>query len=188
VPYAPQIGDAATDVVNARSILAAEQACAAKPVSVPGKYIGMFVSGTVSGATFTSLFGQWSLLQYRKAAAALPSAAKLAPKATPSGSFLYSGTYAMTKSKQKGCVLLIVGQAVKTLASDSPSNGVVFAAPSVTVKNPRVAVVELGLLSMKLTGLSASGGRGTATLITQQLKAYDTATIVLSKRTRIGSR
>jgi hypothetical protein len=51
----------------------------------------------------------------------------------------------------------------------------------------KVTVADLGLMSLKLTNLTASGGRGTATLTTQNFKPYDTATIVLSKPLGIGS-
>jgi hypothetical protein len=184
--YTPQAGNSSPATTLALPA-AAPQACTAKPASVPGKYIGMFASGTLTGKTFTSLFGQWSLLAYKKGAAASP-ATKAAPKPTPSPSWLYAGTYTMTKSKQKGCVLLVAGQAVKPDASASSSdNAVVFGAPAIKGTNYRVEVTELGLLSMKVTGLSASGGRGTATLLTQQLKPYDTATIVFSKRTSVNA-
>ncbi|HTA39610.1 MAG TPA: hypothetical protein VK760_11060 [Candidatus Acidoferrales bacterium] len=181
--YAPQAGDSPAAATQAAATHdAATPGCTAKPLGVPGKYIGMFAAGTVSGKTFTSVFGQWSLLAYSKPSAAVSSAATPAPKATPATSFLYAGTYTMTKTKQKGCILLVVGQAVDPKANADASNGVFSAAPTLKTTNYRVAIVTLGILSMKITGLSPAGGRGTVTLLTQNLKPYDTATIVLSKR------
>jgi hypothetical protein len=179
----PQSGDASP----ATAIHAPKPSCTAKPATVPGKYVGMFAVGTLSGTTFTSVFGQWSLLQYTKAVPAGSSASTPAPKPTPIPSWLYEGTYTMTKTKKQGCMLLVIGAAVKPDASGAATNGVVVAAPPAPTKKFSVTIGELGVLSMKLTGLSASGGRGTATLLTPQLKTYDTATIVLSKRTNLNN-
>jgi hypothetical protein len=192
--YAPQIGNASQAEMGRSSLPAPFDApqvppakgCTAPPRVVPGKYIAMFATGTATGATFTSVFGQWSLLAFAKSAAASSSTARRAPAAAPP-SYLYAGTYTMTKTKKKGCVLFLIGQNVQPLTSAAPSNGVFVAAPQVQAKNYKVTIDELGILSLKLTGLNAAGGRGTATLYTQALKPYDTATIVLGKRTRLNS-
>ena len=178
--YTPLAGDSSPATATHA---ASTPACTAKPLGVPGKYIGIFAAGTVSGKTFTSTFGQWSLLSFTKPAAA-SSAATPAPKPTAAPVWFYVGTYTMAKTKQTGCVLF-VGQAVKPKANADSTGGVFFAAPPLKTTKFSVTIVGLGLVSLKLTGLSPSGGRGTATLLTQQLKPYDTATIVLSKRTTL---
>jgi hypothetical protein len=182
--YTPQAGTSAPLDVAAAP---APKGCTAPPRVVPGKYIAMFATGATKGATFTSVFGQWSLLAFAKAAVGSASVATPAPKATPVPTFLYAGTYTMTKTKKKGCVLFLIGQGVQPLTNAAPSNGVFVAAPQVQGKKYTVTVDDLGILSLKLTGLTAAGGRGTATLYTQSLKPYDTATIVLGKRTKLHS-
>jgi hypothetical protein len=163
--------------------------CTAPDVRIPGDYITMIAGGTAKGSTFTTkgaLVADWSMDRYTKTSKPKPTPP---PSPTPKGSptpkpiavWIYSGTYETKKTKETGCATLITSQNGKSIfpgvGSGVSENSVVFKDLYVKTKN-----LYSGSLSETITGLSATGGHGSATLTSAKGKPYDTAVITLTGR------
>jgi hypothetical protein len=153
--------------------------CTAPVQKVPGTYIEMVAFGNVAAGTFTSQTGLWFQSSYKPGPKPAPSSV---PSAKPGPrDYFYIGTYVLKKSKQTGCAVLLATQNGKPFKG-SKQNAFGVGAPLVKAKTLKITPLESGNLSMTITGLSASGGRGSATLTTSTGAAYDTATITLTGR------
>jgi hypothetical protein len=166
--------------------------CDAPDMKIPGDYISMAAFGSQKGSTFTSTAGVsfWMIQRYSRGTkpTASPSAGPTAsptsgPTPKPVQVFFYTGTYTTQKTKQTGCAILFVTKnhkpIIKGLGSGIAGGNPQFSEPYIkTGKKPLTS----GNLSLTITGLSASGGRGNAVLMTTQGKRYDTATFTLTKR------
>jgi hypothetical protein len=168
--------------------------CTAPDAKLPGNYISMLADGTAKGTTFTTATGgisSWSLDKYSKAAKPKPTPSP-SPGTSPTPNpktievWVYTGTYVTAKTKQTGCATVIASKSGRPLepgiGSGIGTNSVQFSAPYWKTGNKPLAT---GLLSETVTGLSASGGKGTAVLTSSKGATYDTATITLTGRTLI---
>ena len=95
--------------------------------------------------------------------------------------YFYTGTYTTKKTKQTGCAILFYttsGKPIDPGTGAISANSPQFAYPYIDAS----ASIASGSMTEKITGLSATGGHGTAILTSMKGKAYDTATITLTKR------
>jgi hypothetical protein len=164
--------------------------CGAPFDRVPGNYISMVAFGSQKGTTFTSAKGLsfWFLSKYTKGTKPTPSPSPgttptptTGPTPKPIKIYLYSGTYATKQTKQGGCAILFVTTSLKPIEKGA-GNGIAGGTPQFSLPYVDDVGIATGVLSLKITGLSASGGHGTAVLTTMKGKEYDTATITLTKR------
>ena len=152
----------------------------------------MFAFGTQKGTTFTSVKGLsfWSLAKYTKGTKPTPTPSPgptptptTAPSPKPVRIYLYSGTYATHKTKQGGCAILYITTSLKPIEKGVVGNGLAGGMPQSNVPYvDSTYIADVGTLSFTITGLSASGGHGSAVLTTMKGKPYDTATFTLTKR------
>jgi hypothetical protein len=164
--------------------------CTAPDVKIPGKYITMIAGGTAKGSTFTtkgSIVAEWSLDEYTKGTKPSPTppttpTPKGSPTPKPIKVWIYTGTWMTKRTKETGCATLITTQDGKPLfpgiGSGVSENSVVF--KDLYVKSKEVG--KPGSLFETFTGLSATGGHGSATLTSSKGKPYDTAVITLTGR------
>jgi hypothetical protein len=153
--------------------------CTAPIYKVPGTYVGLVAFGNVAAGTFTSQTGLWVQSVYKPGTMPTPSAIPSAKPGPPE--FVYVGTYAMKKSKITGCAVLLTTQNGKPF-KHSTQNAFGVGSPLVKAKGLSISPVTTGNLTMTITGLSASGGKGSAILTTSAGAPYDTATITLTAR------
>jgi hypothetical protein len=139
----------------------------------------MVAFGNVAAGTFTSQTGIWVQSIYKPGTMPTPSAIPSAKPGPPE--FIYVGTYVMKKSKETGCAVLLTTQNGKPFKGET-QNAFGVGSPLVKAKGVKISVITTGNLTMTITGLSASGGKGTAVLTTSANAPYDTATITLTGR------
>jgi hypothetical protein len=164
--------------------------CTTANEKLPGEYLFMLAEGKVTGTTFSTkgaLVSEWTLNKYTVVAHPTPtphptSEPTTGPTPKPAKIWYYLGNYTLKVHKQSGCAILITSQNGKPFLSTISAiaeNAVTFSQPNFK-EGPNLAA---GVLSETVTGLSASGGHGTATLTTTKGAPYDTATITLLGRT-----
>jgi len=166
-------------------------ACTAPNVKIPGDYISLLAAGDVKGGTFsipaTAIVASWSSAEYTLGTPTPKPTATPKASPTPKPKFekvwIYSGTYSLTKSKQTGCTILVTTQSGKPLEPGLPFNASTDGFVQYTQANVNVGKTKLsGTISETISGLSASGGKGSVTLFTMKGSSYDTGTITLTSR------
>jgi hypothetical protein len=158
--------------------------CNVHPVHVPGKHIVLIANGTLKGSTFTTLAGGgfWFLEPYTVGTPGPTPTPGVTP--TPGGppEWIYYGTYTLKHKHESGCALLIATQSGKPFKK-SKANAIGLGTVVTRQKWVNIGLyTALGPLTMKITGISATGGHGSASLKTRKGAKYDTATITLVGR------
>lgn len=154
-----------------------------------GPFIIFIANGKAKKGTFNSApspLTLWLSIKIKKATKPTPPPVSPPPSPTPppmnKPTYLYLGEYTLAKSKIIGCAYLFATQNGKPFAG-SKFSGLAFGSPLITYpKYWKEKVVAHGPLTVKISKLSASGGKGTATLTLQNGTTYDTATIKFTSR------
>ena len=155
-----------------------------------GPFIIFIANGKVKRDDFkssSSPFTLWESLKIKKSKKPTPAPSG-SPVASPTPPpmdqpvYLYTGQYHLAKSKQTGCAYVITTQSGKPFTG-SKYSGLAFGEPMIKFpKYYKEKIVAMGPVSVKLGKLSASGGKGTATLKLTNGTTFDTATVNLTYR------
>jgi hypothetical protein len=159
--------------------------CSGIPFSrVPGHHVEMFAVGNLKHGKFSGT-GFWFLLAYKigkPGATPTPGVTPTPIKGKPL--YLYYGKYSLKTNHESGCAFLVTTQNGKPLSGKY--NAASIETVVVKVKYLKVSSTTTeGPLLMKLTGITPTSGRGSATLTTTTGGAYDSATITLLGRAAI---
>ena len=157
--------------------------CAGIPFAhVPGSHILMFALGNLSGGNFSGT-GLWFLESFKigkPGPTPTPGVTPTPIRGTPV--WIYYGKYTLKKKKETGCAFLEATKSGKPFKG-SKGNAVSLGTVITNAKHLKVKITTTeGPVTITFTGVSATGGKGSAKLITPTGGAYDTATITLVGR------
>jgi hypothetical protein len=175
------------DVVD-RVLSSAKTVTCGKKERVPGTYALLIASGNVKKTTFTTIAGSlWELSAITEGtpppSTSPSSSPTTGPTSTPKPTgpeYLYLGDYS-TKKSGHGCAILIATVSHKRFQGDT-YNAFGIGFPSVKAKYPRYKLISHGPLAVTISGLSATSGKGKATLKNTTGTTYDTGSISLVER------
>jgi hypothetical protein len=161
-------------------------ACTAKPAKIPGRYVVFFSSGNVKGTTYTGILKNslWESVQLGKATP--PPTSSPSPTSspttgpTPAPEYFYYGTYAI-KNGNGGCAYLIATKSGKPFKGEK-FNGEAIGQANITAKYYKETLIAFGALTIKVTGLSSSGGHGAFTMRDSKGHTTGTGTVSLVGR------
>jgi hypothetical protein len=160
--------------------------CSAPASKVPGSYVILFALGDLTGSTFTGS-GLWFLENLAKGTPGPTPTPGVTPtpiKGKPL--YLYYGTFRLKTHKEQGCVFMIATKSGKPLSKKAKGNAEILGTVATKVKYLRVTFTTTsGSVSAKLSGVSATGGAGSAVLLSSTGAAYDKATISILGRVSI---
>ena len=171
---------------------------ACKVQKIPGTYAIVAAVGAVTGTTFASKPGEYTLWvagKYVKAKNGPTPTPQPTPGGTPTPIFtappgqplyFYLGTYALTKYGQ-GCAELLASENGKIIKNQVGS-ALVGGAPLLhggAQLDPKT--LQTGALKMRITNLNENGGKGTVQLLNPagHGKDFDQGTITLTSRIEV---
>lgn len=169
-------------------IASAASATCGTTLPVPGKYAVLFATGAIKGTTFnansSASFWDYDSVKAGKKPTPGPSTSPTTgPSSTPSPTspeYIYLGTYTTAKSGH-GCAILLGTVSHKNFPG-TKYNAVGIGSPNVGAKYPVFKIISMGPLALTITKLSATGGKGTATLQNSGGGSFDTGTVTLTSR------
>lgn len=163
--------------------------CNAAVAKIPGQYTILSSIGNVHGSTFTgsTSLSFWNVVNLQKSTSPPPSPIpSISPTPGANPEYVYYGTFTL-KNGKGGCAYLIATQNGKPITKQLPGNAIAAGVPRLKILRYKVVPTKLfGKLKITITGLSASGGKGSLTLQTlTTMKTYTTGTMQLVGRIAI---
>jgi hypothetical protein len=152
--------------------------CTLPAVKLPGQYIVMNSEGKVFDGVYTTTHGTWTEGTVSATTPPTPSPSG-EPGTPPSESYVYFGTYHLNKAQQTGCAYLVTSANGQNLGNDTEG---LVATPSFPTRSIGFSHGAGGALAATVTGLSASGGKGSLRLTASGGALYDQGPVTFTSR------
>jgi hypothetical protein len=152
--------------------------CRSRRAPIPGTYILIYSDGNVTANAYRSIDAFWAEGTVEGGATQRDGNS---PPAPTQRTYLYSGTYQLTRTKQTGCVYLETTVNGKPFDS-SRNNASLAALPNFRSKNFTFDGGKGGPVKIGPLKIAATGGNATLTLSLKG-RQYDTGMLSLTERT-----